>query len=406
MLEDNKCFPIIILAALAGLLVLLCIVSAVAVSGNGKDVPAAIITTVSTSGEQTSLQGSGGNGADDSLDNGDPVISVTTTAPATSTVVIDRVPGTTTVTTTPEIVITTTYTTAPAYKAPDIDPGKVSAVTVSTNALEDELDVHYTATSLLAYELGTDTLIFTTDMAKRIYPASTTKIITALYALYVAELDDVFTVGDELDFVADDASVAKLKKGQRLTLEHLLYAMLLPSGNDAAYTIAANVGRMIAKDNTLSASKAVSVFMDGMNKYADHIGMTDTNFTCPDGYHDENHYTTLYDMLIATVAAYDNETIMKVSSTLYIKAKIASGQTFEWTNTNYLLGSEKYPNYRYEGTQGLKTGYTSAAGACIICVVERNGKTVALLFYHGENKLERYSESINVLDYVFDYLES
>ena len=446
MFENNKRFPVIALAALASLLVLLCIVSAVASSGKSKDLPTAIITTVSTSSEQTSSQvttengnGANGGGSDNSKEdngnnnnenNGDPVTLVTTTksivtdeggsdpstvtdppsvittSPVTDTVVTTRAPETTTVTTTPEIVLTTLYTTAPAYNAPDIDPDKVGTVTVSTNALEEELDVRYTATSLLAYELGSDTLIFTTDMAKRIYPASTTKIITALYALYVAEPDDVFTVGDELDFVAKDASVAKLKKGQRISLEHLLYAMMLPSGNDAAYTVAANIGRILAEDKSLSAKASVDLFMEGMNKYADHIGMTDTNFTCPDGYHDENHYSTLHDMLVATVAACGNKTLMQVASTPYIKVKVESGASFEWGNSNYLLGSEKYPDFYYEGAVGLKTGYTSAAGACLISVVERNGKTVALLFFDGDNKIERYSESISVLDCVFEYLEA
>ena len=301
---------------------------------------------------------------------------------------------------------TSAVTTEVIYTVPEIDPERVSTYTVSTETLDITIDAEYTAKNLTAYELSSDSLLYTTDMFKRIYPASTTKIVTALYALYVADPDDLFTVGDELSMVARDASVAKIKRGQKISLEHLIYAMLLPSGNDAAYTVAANVGRIIANDPELSAEKAVGLFMEGMNKYARYIGMTDSNFTCPDGYHNNDHYTTLHDMLIATKACCDNEFVMQVASTPYIEVKVASGQRFEWSNSNYLLGSEKLPELKYEGTLGLKTGYTSDAGACIICVVQREDVKVALLYFDGESKTGRFEESAEILDCVFEYFEA
>ena len=88
-----------------------------------------------------------------------------------------------------------------------------------------------------------------------------------------------------------------LQKGQRLTFEMLLDALLLPSGNDAAYVMAAGVGRLYAGDDSLPAEEAVAVFVGLMNQTAQRIGATDSHFVTPDGYHDDDHYTTAMDMM-------------------------------------------------------------------------------------------------------------
>lgn len=281
---------------------------------------------------------------------------------------------------------------------------------VDTNPLVGSVEVETTAKSIMIYDIGSDRLIYTTDMNAKIYPASTTKLLTALYALSIADPDEVFTVGDELSFVASDASRAKLKKRQKITFNDLLYAMLLPSGNDAAYVAAANAGRIAASDPKLSAKDAVAYFLDGLNLYIKELGMNDSNFACPDGYHNEMTYTTLHDMMIATKAAMQNELIMQVVATPEISITIESGQQFEWKNSNMLLSGATDKNgealLECEGVFGLKTGYTDAAGSCLISLARRGDKTVVVLFYNGQSKTGRYFESAALIEYAFDLLNN
>ncbi len=283
-------------------------------------------------------------------------------------------------------------------------------IPIDTSPVTNVIDVSTTARALMIYDIGADKLIYTTDMNAMIYPASTTKIITSLYALTLSEPSDVFKVGDELSFVASDASRAKLKKGQEITLEHLLYAMFLCSGNDAAYVVAANVGRIAANNPKLSAADAVNTFLDGMNMYIKQLGMLNSNFACPDGYHNEQTYTTLHDMMIATKAAMQSEIILKVAATPQISLKIESGQKYEWKNVNMLISGltdkNGEPLLECEGVFGLKTGYTGAAGSCLISLAKRKETTLAVLLFGSESKTGRFYESAEIINYAFDFIDA
>ena len=166
--------------------------------------------------------------------------------------------------------------------------------------------------------------------------ASTTKIMTALVAIREGNLSDMVTM--------------YLKGGEQLTLEALLYGLMLCSGNDAAVAIAEHVGG------------SQSGFVRLMNETAKELGMAHTSFANPNGLDAETHYSTARDMAVLACAAMENETFVRIVST---RTVTIGGRTM--TNHNKLLSWS-------EGCIGLKTGYTKAAGRTLVSCMEKNGQ--------------------------------
>lgn len=248
--------------------------------------------------------------------------------------------------------------------------------------LRREIDAEYAAlldvsTSTVLYEKG--------GLDTKIYPASTTKLITALIALkYCDPEKTVFKAGNELELVQPGSSLAYILRGHKLKLDTLIAGMLMKSGNDAAYVVAAGVGRVIADDESISPKEAVNVFIREMNRFAKDHGMTGSHFTCPDGFHDDEHYTTMRDMFTVAKMALENEVIMKYTQTLEDKFYYASGENITWTNTNALINPNSDAYYKY--ATGLKTGTTSEAGNCVLASAEKDGKKlIACVFRHPDS---------------------
>ena len=162
-----------------------------------------------------------------------------------------------------------------------------------------------TAKQYFVYDVQGDTFLAISGEAdERIYPASITKLFTCYVAMQYLQPDTVLTVGDEMKKVALGSSVARLVKGDQLTVAQLTEGMLLPSGNDAAYVLAVNAGRIILDNPSASVNAAVNAFMDAMNDHAKAVGMTGTHFSNPDGIHRSKHYTTFADL--ALISADNN----------------------------------------------------------------------------------------------------
>lgn len=243
----------------------------------------------------------------------------------------------------------------------------------------------------LVYDKNKNEIVYSNEeVDAAMYPASTTKLLTALYALSVSDLEYEITVGTELQLVAGDASKAGIRQGDTYTLYELIGLMLIPSGNDAAYAIARGVGEQLAREGC-SNGEALHAFCDGMNEYAkNELGLDNTNFITPDGYHDEAHVTTLMDMLKISVAASENETILEFSGMVSYTCESSSGRSITVSNTNGLIkpGYQFYNKY----ITGLKTGHTSVAGRCI-CVSYDDGENsyIVLVF----NVKKEYGDSYN-----------
>lgn len=193
------------------------------------------------------------------------------------------------------------------------------------------------------------------------YPASTTKIMTALITLENAEnLDELVEVTEE-DFigVASDASKAGFMVGEQVPVIDLLYGLMLPSGNEAANTLARYIGGSIEN------------FADMMNEKAKELGCKNTHFVNPNGLHDDNHYTTARDLAIITQEALKDETFALIVNTAQKTLSetnmtpMRDGKPLKVYTTNMLIYSRYQPEY-YTYAKGVKTGFTSQAGYCLV----------------------------------------
>ena len=232
------------------------------------------------------------------------------------------------------------------------------------------------------------------DADEKLYPASITKLLSVHVLLKFMEPSETVVVGDAMTLVQPDSSVAGLKEGDTLTVEQLIAAMMLPSGNDAAQVAAVAAGRKIAKDQTLAAADAMQVFVKEMNAAAKDLGMKNSHFENPDGFHHENHYTTMGDLVTLCQKVLSNQTVLKYTSRAS-DAVILPDRTLQWNNTNMLLhtNSETYlPN-----TIGLKTGYTDAAGGCLITAFFMEDRLVLIgVFGCPAHTMDRYLDTVAI----------
>ena len=222
----------------------------------------------------------------------------------------------------------------------------------------DALETSATAAFLL--DATTGQVLYEKNPDKQMLIASTTKIMTALVAIRDGTLTDTVTVSRNA--AGTEGSSMYLKAGETLSLEALLYGLMLPSGNDAAVAIAEHV------------AGSVSAFAERMNATAQALGMSNSSFANPHGLNHPNHYSTARDMAKLANAAMDNETLRRITSTQTITV---AGRTLK--NHNKLLWS-------LEGCIGLKTGYTKAAGRTLVTCCERDGRRlIAVTLKDGDD---------------------
>lgn len=275
-----------------------------------------------------------------------------------------------------------------------------------------ELIAPITTRYCTVYDVRNKQVLYSKAGDTRAWPASTTKIITAIAALKYANLDDKVTIGDELDicYEGSSPSVCGLKKGEVWTLEQLIYGLLLPSGNDAGYGIAALTINSIYPDNTYTGKEKVEMFAELMNEVARDCGAVNSKFYTPDGnsYYNsdgtyqertENHYVTADDMVRIAVYAFSFPAICQIVRTASITVKLETGQSKTFSLTNQLV-KQTHANY-YQGTVGLKTGTTNRAGACLISGVERARKFIIVASLNNPTSAERYTNTLTIFRSIF-----
>ena len=208
------------------------------------------------------------------------------------------------------------------------------------------------------FNVATGEVVYAQNIYDRLYPASTTKILTAYLALkYADNLDDYVTISENAANQASDSSVCGVNAGDVIKLRDLLYGLMLRSGNDAAIAIAEYM------------SGSTDSFAELMNEEALKLGATQSHFVNPNGLPDDNHYTSVYDMYLIFNEAVKNEDFVQIISTKSYDVSYtdASGNTVEktWENTNqYLTGASKVPDGFT--VVGGKTGTTGEAGYCLV----------------------------------------
>lgn len=251
----------------------------------------------------------------------------------------------------------------------------------------------------IVYDVQADEVLYAKNADQLCYPASTTKILTSAIVLDNVAEDFLFTAGDELDMVNPGSSLAYINKGSVLNLETMLDAIMLPSGNDASYTAAANVGRVIAGNDMISPEMAVKTFVDEMNKTAMYIGADNTHFSVPDGFHDDEHYTTVLDMLKITLYAMKKPELMASAGKSNQYAVFESGEAISWQNSNKLIN--EYSDCYYMYANGLKTGMTDEAGYCVVATAKRFDHDVVCIVFGAKTSDIRWNDTIAFLDAAF-----
>ena len=253
---------------------------------------------------------------------------------------------------------------------------------------------------LMDYETGQ--VLYSKNGYNKLYPASTTKAWTAYVVLkHVSDLNQVVEIKD-LPIV--DGSSMYLKEGEAFTVKELLDALLIHSSNDVAMVLAKYVGG------------SVENFVNMMNNEAKAIGAKNTHFNNPHGLPDENHYTTAYDMALMARKAMDNDIFRDIVKTKSVKYPATEAYPYEryFENTNQFLTSRSKMDYKgqqidikYDVVDGIKTGYTDAAGKCLLSTgIKNNIRVISAVFKSTVNDL--YLDSRTLLDYGFDnfYVET
>ena len=256
-----------------------------------------------------------------------------------------------------------------------------------------------TAPNLLLAELNSGKILYERNTDTKIYPASITKLMTAILVVENCNLTDIATVSEKAVTSVPYGYVnAKLQVGEKLTVEELLYAMLVPSANDAANALAEHVGG------------SIDSFAAMMNTRASELGCMGTNFTNPSGLHQKEHYTTTKDLYLIAQKAYSYDTIRKIiRTTQYTLPSTAKYPKKDrvLTTTNYLIRKE-FTKYYYPYCTGAKTGYTGDAKNCVVEFAERDGmKLVAIVMGEaGKVKGKKFLDARQMFEYVFRYYES
>lgn len=254
-------------------------------------------------------------------------------------------------------------------------------------------DVNVNAPVALLMDSATGKIVYEKDAYKRMYPASTTKIMTAILALENCDLNDVAKVSYNAIFtVPVGYSNANLQLDEELTIEQLLYVLLIPSANDAANVIAEHIAGSIESFATM------------MNTKANEIGCKDTHFVNANGVHDENHYSTAYDLALIGKYAMKNEMFRKIVATtrytLPITNKYDKADRI-FVTTNKLVNSKSGQYYEY--ATGIKTGYTDAAKNCIVASAKKDGLEFIAVVMNTTNDASIDTNKFSDCKVLFDY---
>ena len=230
----------------------------------------------------------------------------------------------------------------------------------------DDEAIALSAAHAILIECESGRVVYEKAADERAFMASTTKVMTALVTLERCALSELATVPDEA--VPIEGSSAYLARGEKLTVGDLLYALLLSSGNDAAVTLATH------------AAGSVEDFAALMNARAKALGCEQTNFVNPHGLPDEQHYTTARDLARIAAEAMRLPAFRTIVGTTYHQTESGDrNRTFK--NKNRVL-------WQYEGGCGVKTGFTKAAGRCLVFAAERDGMTLIGCVLHAPNMWE------------------
>lgn len=240
----------------------------------------------------------------------------------------------------------------------------------------------------IVIDADTGTVLFGKNIHTAYYPASITKILTALIVIERCSLDEMVTFSHNAVYnVEEDSKSAGLDEGDVLTVRDCLYALLLQSANEAANALAEHV------------AGSVEAFAELMNARAASLGCQNSHFSNPSGLNDPNHYTSAYDMALIGQAALKNDTFMEIDSTLYYDLPVTKrNREGLRIYPGHKMIKKNMPEY-YSGALGGKTGYTSLAGNTLVTFARRDGMTLVAVVLNGH--ASHYIDTKTMLNFGF-----
>ncbi|MDR3564091.1 MAG: D-alanyl-D-alanine carboxypeptidase [Negativicutes bacterium] len=238
------------------------------------------------------------------------------------------------------------------------------------------------AKSAIVIEASTGKILYSKNADDRRYPASTTKMMTLILALEQGNLNDVVTAS--VNAANTEGSSLWLQAGERLKLQDMLYGMMLISGNDATVAVAEHI------------AGSVDAFARRMTEKAHAIGAVNTNFTNSSGLPDVNHYSTAADLARIAAYGYKNPLFAKIVSTQHL--------TLPWQGKDHNrdLYNENKLLWLYDGANGVKTGYTDAAGRCLVSGAKRGGLQLVAVVLDSDRM---WDDSMKLLDFGFSQVQ-
>jgi serine-type D-Ala-D-Ala carboxypeptidase (penicillin-binding protein 5/6) len=265
----------------------------------------------------------------------------------------------------------------------------IAAFILSSNLAVFAAPPQVSAPTAILIDSETGRVLYEKNADTKMYPASTTKVMTALLASNYKDLDEQVTASQNVVNIERGSSQIYLNPGEILTMKQLLYALMLPSANDAAIAIAEHIGGSIDGFATL------------MNEKAQSLGAVNTHFVNPNGLHDDNHYTTARDLSMIAREGMKNPIFREIVSTYQYVIPPTNKQVERnyLTNGNKLI-SKVNNKYKYEYAIGIKTGYTTKSQHCLVGGAKKDNLELISVVL-GDSKEFMYPDSIALFEYGF-----
>lgn len=243
------------------------------------------------------------------------------------------------------------------------------------------------AEAAIVMDANTGVILYAKSIHEKLYPASTTKIMTCLLAMEQGNLDDMVEFTREAVFtVPADGSNMGMDAGESITMEQCLYGILVGSANEVANAVAEHIGGTIDD------------FVAMMNERANALGCTDTHFVNANGLYDDDHYTSVYDLALISHAFFQNEMLSKIGNTsrYHFEATATQPDDFYLNNKHKLINGE----IPYDGICGGKTGFTNEARQTLVTCAEQNGMKLICIVFKEESPAQ-FTDTVELFDYGF-----
>lgn len=244
------------------------------------------------------------------------------------------------------------------------------------------------AESAILMDANTGVILYAKNIHKKLYPASTTKLLTCLIAMEQGNLDDMVNFSHEAVFtVPVGGSNMGMDEGESITLEEALYGILVGSANEVANAVGEYV------------SGSIDDFIAEMNKRAEELGCTDSHFMNTNGLHDDDHYTSAYDLALIASSFFQNEMLCKIGNTAryHFEPTATQPDDFYKNNKHRIINGE----IPYDGVLGGKTGYTDEARQTLVTCAERNGMKLVCVVFKEESP-SQFTDTVELFDYGFN----